>query len=149
MLSIKPSYKPPSKVVELKLEAYGAAAGRRERGASRRRGGEAARPSRLWPSLRKPCTSERHPAAACCVIAGAAATLGYKANGGSLVYKLEASQEIADGREIEVELDAEGVEVSLSDSTVEQGATWTATLSTPFSSPLSDSELVLRRSMAF
>jgi len=102
VLSIKPSYKPPSKLIELKLEAY-----------------------------------------------GAAATLGYKANGGSLAYKLEASQEIADGREIEAELGAEGVELSLSDSTVEQGATWTATLSTPFSSPLSGSELVVRRSMAF
>jgi len=102
IVGIKPSFKPPSSLLELKLEAY-----------------------------------------------GAAATFGYKLKSRAFGYKLEASHELAAGRDLEAELQADGVELSFSDSTLEKGATWIATLSTPFSAPLSDSEMVIRRSMSF
>ena len=42
----------------------------------------------------------------------------------------------------------EGFELSYSDATLDQGATWSATLSTPFAKPR-DSSLIFSRSISF
>ena len=79
---------------------------------------------------------------------GVVYTLGYEIEEKQMSYKLEASREIADGREVEAALQKEGFEISYADATLDAGATWTATLSTPFRKPR-DTSLVFSRSISF
>jgi len=77
-----------------------------------------------------------------------AATLYYNTKRKSVDYKLAASRQLGAGRGVEAEVAADGVDVSYFDSTFEEGAKWTATLSAPFSR-LSDAGVQLRRTMSF
>lgn len=75
-------------------------------------------------------------------------TLSFTPKRKALTAAFQATQQMAEGRDLEAELDTDGVTISISDSNVDKGATWTAKLSTPLGRP-SDSDLSFRRSVSF